>query len=333
MPGAPQIARVQWPNQNALRRYPLAISADGVAVGGKFQIPTSTFVDALIVTTFASKLHFAGFFISKLVIGREAFQLTISHVNETLPVATVFGQMNLFDENQVHMLRGINILSGTRGYLVTGDLKPVSELPPGEYIFEHQNTAFDPGVVCCGIRAIQTIGVEVSGSSVQELSGKVVFRAATGTQFRKIEEEDRTVILWDAIGNADLQAGCECEDSQLKPIYSVGGLPGDETGAINIFGSRCLEVQSESAGINLTNSCSEPCCDCAEDDGLQDRLDLLYQQILTMETRIATLESKYSQVDAIIEEANCDSLQCPPYEPETDGALIDSFSLYNQGQQ
>jgi hypothetical protein len=327
MPGAPQIARVQWPNQNALRRYPLAISADGVAIGEKFQIPTSTFVDALIVTTFASKLHFAGFFISQLTIGREAFQLAISHVDEALPVATVFGPMNLTDENQVHTLRGINTLSGTRGYLVTGDLKPVAELPPGTYSFTHQNAAFDPGVISCGIRAIQTIGVEVSGSNVQELSGKVVFRAATGTQFRKIEEENRTVILWDAIGNSDLQSGCECEDSELNPIYTVGGLPGDETGAINIFGSRCLEVQSESAGINLTNSCSEPCCDCAEDDGLNERLDLLYSQILTMETRIATLESKYSQVDALIEEASCDDVQCPPYDPETDGPLIDSFKL------
>ena len=329
MSGSPQLARVQWPNQNTLRRYPLAVSAAARDVTGRFTIPTSTFVDASICTTFSAKLHFAGFYLSQLTVSSDSFRVVISHLEESLPVGYVVGSLNISVENQTHTLRGVNTLSGTLGYLVTGDLKQLVALPPGVYNFTHTEAMFDPGVIHCSVESIQSLAVEISGSTSTELSGKIVVRAASGTQFRTVAEDDYNVIIWDAIGNPGLVSNCECEASDQQPILTIGGLPPDETGAVNIFGSRCLEVEPQAAGIQLSNSCSEPCCDCQEDTGLEDRLDLLYQQILTMDTRLASLETAYSQADNLInkDSLGCDTIDCPPYEPLTTPPLIDNFKL------
>lgn len=332
MPGSPQLARIQWPNQNTLRRYPLAVHASGVDVSGRFNLPTSTFVDASVSTTFQSKLHFAQFYISQLTVSADSFRVVISHAEETLPVGYAAGRLNSQPENQTHTIYGVNSLSGTLGYLVTGDLKQLAALPPGSYNFTVDNGALDPGVVHCAVKSMRSIAVEVSGTTATELNGKVIIRAASGTQFRLIEEEEQNIVIWDAIGNPDLVADCECEASDLRPILTVGGLPPDETGAVNIFGSRCLEVEPQAAGVQLSNSCSEPCCDCQDDSGLEDRLDLLYQQILTMDSRLASLETRYSQVDKLIgsSESGCDSIECPPYEPLEDLPLINDFKLDEQ---
>ena len=325
MAGSPTLQRVEWPNQNALRRYPLSVHASGMDRSGRLQLPSGFLVDFAISTPWEVNLHAAGFYVSRLTFSYESFRLEVSHRNSPAVVASAVGA---FTEsgNTTYALVGSGELAGTRGMLVIGDHKAITGEQPGSYQFSYTTAALDPNVVYSQPKSLRGLIVEDGGSETERITGDVRLRPSEGTRFRVEMAGEETIIVWDAIGTDDLRRNCDCDSSERPPVLTVAGLPPDETGAISLFGSRCLDVIPQTAGISLQNRCSEPCCDCQEDSGLEERLDLLYQQLMTMEDRVQALEANYLAVDdKISDDGGCDSVQCQPYDPFADGALIDSF--------
>lgn len=328
---SPSLARVSWPNQNSLRRYPLSATSNGRSRDDVFEIPSATFVDAKISTYWESNLHVAGFYIAKLTFSRTAFRVDIGHISLSEFVGVVVGSIS-GKENVAHAISGSGPLSGSRGTLVTGDLKYLLELTPGTYNFDHVNAAFDPGVVYAQPRTLRSLILESGGGETEEITGDIRLRPASGTQFRVVQENEETIIIWDAVGSTDLQEECPCENSSQRPVLTVGGLPPNESGAIELFGSRCLEVTAAAAGLQLANPCSEPCCDCQEDTGLDLRMDMLYQQVNAVEARIAALENAYTNLAGLTpENLSCDEVRCQPYDPEISGSMISDFRLNDPG--
>lgn len=324
------LARVQWPNQNALRRYPLAVFASGVDLTGNLTLPTSTFVDLRLSVPYDVGLHFGGFYIHDLLFSNSMFVINLAHRSTGELVARAVGELSRV-ENAQHQLLGTGVLAGSRGHLVTGDTTELRNSPPGHYFFHYDAAALDPSAVYVQPKAIRSVTVVSSGGQSQEMTGRLRLVSGAGTQFRLETQDDGVqTIVWDAIGVSDLRKDCECDNSYERPVLTVGGLPPDSTGAVNIFGSRCLEIATQSAGLKLQNTCSEPCCDCQEDSGIEGRLDMLRQQYITMETRVAALESRFDRTPTLNgDDEGCDKLQCQPFDPTSNVVML----AYDRGKE
>lgn len=328
MAGSPSLQRVEWPNQNALRRYPLAVQAHGTDTTGRFTLPSGFLVDGAISMSWESQLHFAGFYVRQLTFSRESFRLELGHRNLSGSVGVCVGGFDLQRENVTYSLLGTNELAGTNGMLVVGDPKHLVSLTPGNYLFDYQGAAMDPSIVYAQPRSVRSLQVTSGGGESAALTGNVRIVPTEGTQFRVESDDDGHVIVWDAVGSTELRRDCDCDAGDQTPIRTIGGLPADASGGIAFFGTGCLQISPQSSGLQFNNTCSEPCCDCQEDTGLNDRIDLLNQQLVTMENRLQQLEARYLQVDdKLIGEPGCDELQCQPYDPHSDGALIQNFNL------
>jgi hypothetical protein len=267
-------------------------------------------------------LHFGGFYIHDIMFSSSMFVLQLAHIATQDIVARAVGDLSR-QENVQHQLLGTGVLAGTKGHLVTGDSAELRGFPPGHYFFDHSMAALDPSVIYVQPKAIRSVTVVSSGGQSTEMTGRIRLVSGTGTQFRVETVEGVPTVIWDAVGSSNLRKECECDNSYDRPVLTVGGLPPDSSGAVNIFGSRCLGVVTQSAGLKLQNTCSEPCCDCQEDSGIDGRLDMLRQQYVTMETRVAALESRFDRTPTLnADEGGCDKIQCQPFDPSSSVVML-----------
>ena len=109
------------------------------------------------------------------------------------------------------------------------------------------------------------------------------------------------MIVFDAIDGAGLNNNCICVDNSLgsciQTIDQIGPTP---DGDFTVLGSDCLTVQPITNGIQLVDSCSQPCCGCTELETVTQALAQFGAQATTLENFLVSLEARVTQMDQVV---------------------------------
>ena len=123
------------------------------------------------------------------------------------------------------------------------------------------------------------------------MSGAIKLLAGSNVRLTRVAED---TIRIDAISGENLD-DCGSEDNPA-PIRFINGVPPDEDGNIRLDGSECVEVVLTAAAVlTIMDSCSKPCCGCAELSGLVEAL--------------RQMESQRGDISALVYRAQAEHLQ------------------------
>jgi hypothetical protein len=164
---------------------------------------------------------------------------------------------------------------GLSGGVELGQLPRGSDYPIGSFDLDFDNGRIRPSRVIMGPPTLSGLVIRDGEQAASVLTGQAVLQAGDGIRLRIEEDDDRRVIVIDAVNDNELTASCDCGQPTGEPIYSINGVAADENGNINIAGLQCVDLQSQDTAIYVANPCSQPCCGCESAEALTANLQPL----------------------------------------------------------
>jgi hypothetical protein len=255
---------------NAIRSYPFANGTSRRPVIGKddFQIPNDFIVGASIITTADNTtIQPNCFFLQRLSLYPHGYTLTIGYRNylsdtafTDISVAKAILLITDF-ENKSTVIPLIPIepnFHGIQGHITIGNVNNISMQLEGEWLFDLPSARFEIDVVRYLPRCVSGIKVTNPDGSFQTIYGEVELVAGTNVLFSQEVEQGVTKIKLDVQQDTPTAAS-------ISPIYTLNGIRPNSVGNFNIIsGSECLEIVEELNQISISETCAQPCCDCAE---------------------------------------------------------------------
>lgn len=277
------VINAEWLNQNSQRAYPFAEdmlrrpTIDG-AVSPGYAIPNGAFLDMVMATNFDPQ---PSVYLSAFTLAGSSATAVISDASDGTVLA-VASAVVTDDEYTPVNFSGSGRHDDIRGTVVFGNLAAVAQsLPDGIYRFGPGETRFEarccrPSIPCVsGLFLTNAAGTQDGA----RLRGDVAIVAGQNV-WLDYDEENNAIII-----NADNRYGyndkCDCDSGDRRqPILTVNGISAPE---VEIEGGDCVNVEKRDGRIIISDTCSKPCCGCAE-------LTFLNQKTNNITTSIGTLE-------------------------------------------
>lgn len=300
----PGIWNVEWPNVNAGRKYPLALDATLKDATGTFSLPNELVVDfvlpvhiSTVPTTDPTLFH-----ISQLGVFSAGVVISFAYDGETF--ATVNVPTDGFVPYSTFPVIGTGAFFDSRGWVTVGQIGDTLN-SPGAWTFDADGTRFLPVTIRPDIRAVTSLSVIDSGGVSTPISGDIAFFAGSNFKFTVELAEDfplelplrtKDRIIFSAISGIGLQEDCDCNelDESAPCIQTINGIGPSASGNIAISGSACMDVTQSGSTVTISDTCSEPCCDCRELAVVTDAVALLSQQIADLDFLAQKLNSDIS---------------------------------------
>lgn len=273
---------VEWLNQNSQRNYPfrenmrLRPTIDG-ALSEEYRLPDGCLLDMVLATNFEVQ---PVAYMSAFTLAGNVATAVISDASDGTVLAVASAVQG--DEEQTPVnFTGSGVHDDIRGTVVFGDLRKVGErIPDGVYRFSADESTFEARCVRPSVPCVSGLYVGVAGyEDAPRLRGDVALVAGNNVWLGFNEEYNAIVI------NADTNYGyndkCACDQNERKEILTINGL---SAGDVVIEGDECVSVTTENGRIRISDTCSKPCCGCAE-------LTFLNQKTNEITTTIGKLES------------------------------------------
>lgn len=278
------IINIEWLNQNSQRAYPFQEDMqcrpiiDNILLDN-YKLPNNAILDLIITTNFEvqPKIYLKTFTlagdIATIAIADTADD-TVLAVASTTPSDDMYTPINF---------SGVGKHDDIRGTVVFGDITGIkAQLPDGIYHFTSEETLFEarcvrPSIPCVsGLYLTDTIG---SYESVR-LRGDVALIAGDNIRLDFNEKDNAIIIHADA--SLSYNQKCDCNAYENEPIYTINGINAQN---VVIDGDgECVNVVTADGKIKITDTCSKPCCGCAE-------LTYLSQKTNEITTSIGKLDS------------------------------------------
>ncbi len=296
---------LEWLNHNASRAYPLAEDATATSIDEGFVLPKSFIVGLRLNVPALQNVGPAGFFIRYIGSYATGFSVTIAYQpdDDSDPINVASAQISraAHVRNQTYSLTGIGDFENSRGRIVIGALDDIDDQPAGQFEFDLEGGRLETEAVLPQIRGVDSV-VFVNGTDESDpIYSRLRLRAGPNIQFRLVEQDDeQTVVEVSAISGINLNEDCVCTDDNATPVKSINGVFADSSGNINLLGSQCLTVSSITNGLRLTDTCSNPCCDCTDLAKLTSSLEIFGQKAATIDNFVTGLEAAVRQMDAVV---------------------------------
>lgn len=301
----------EWLNSNSQRAYPLSEQATLMDVSGSITIPDSFIVAMQLSVPLQAFTNPQLFYILGLTLSPTGYTITVGY--EGVPVAVTSFAAATHNENASYALAGISPFDDCVGAVSIGLLDDISQLPAGQYVFDSTGGLLDPDAIRPQISGITSITL-VNGSEIgNKLYGDIELIAGTNVQLSTITQVGMpTQIIINAISGAGLNTSCVCGSGaeQLSPILTINGIAADSTGNFRISGESCVTVTQQTNGIVLTNTCASPCCGCKELDALSVQLDLLSNNVTTMQNFQSRLSGEVTQMQLVVLGSRLGDVSC-----------------------
>jgi hypothetical protein len=118
----------------------------------------------------------------------------------------------------------------------------------------------------------------------------------------------------DAISGVGLDSACECSGAPASavPITSINGV-GTDDGDFEILGGgpgNCVQVATTAGQVSVTDSCSAPCCGCAEREKLQAALDWIRGELGTLQGFLQRLDASVANQAGVITASKVQDTGC-----------------------
>jgi len=278
----PPIWNVEWPNINSQRNYPFAQSA--TLVSEDFTLPNDLIVDLVmpVNTGVTPAVDPTLFHVSRIGVFSGGVVITLAYNGSDF--ATINVAKSTFTAYKTYSFTGINEYFDVQGWITVGSITKTLEYP-GSWDFTAATAGLEPTVVRPNLRSITSMRVANGEDVSAALSGDIVLVAGNNVRFRLGEVSGDPAIIVDAVTGANYQEECECTDiNELSPpIRSINGVAPDESGNLTLQGSDCLSLNGGTAKITLEDTCSDPCCGCAELEVITDTFAAVQNQVQTLQ--------------------------------------------------
>lgn len=305
----------EWQNQNSLRNYPLADDASGVDTTLSFTLPSSFLLELSLPVHAGLNVVPQNFFLRAVSVFAGGYSISIAYNDGTSTppiVATATIAKTTHVEGNVYSLPGINDFADSVGKIVVGALLEIDQQPAGQFFFDYESGKLDPDCIRPQIRGVSSL-VVVSGTDVsQPIYGDIYLTAGDNMQITLISVGDVSEIRLDAIEGAGLTTNCDCTGTTPLPpaIRTIDGIPPDEHGNFNLLGGTCFDVGELAHGLKFTDTCSQPCCGCAELSAITAEIQHFRDEALTLENFVHALKSQIDNMESTILGSRIGSPNC-----------------------
>lgn len=238
----------------------------------------------------------AKFFVRSVAVFATGLNVSVGYDDGTASppvVASAVVPFSTHREYQSYALPGAGDFDDTVGKIVIGDTSDLSTLPPGQYLFTPEAGRLDTDVVRPIIRGVSAL-VLVNGTERSErLYGDQELTAGTNMRITPATVNGVQQIRFDAINGEGLNDECVCEgDTQDPCIKTINGVAPTPAGDFTLLGSNCITVNSVTNGLRFVDTCSDPCCGCAELEAVTRDLEKFGEAATTLNNFITRLEGQ-----------------------------------------
>jgi hypothetical protein len=141
----------------------------------------------------------------------------------------------------------------------------------------------------------------VNGSTVSAAySGIIELVAGTNITLVPTVVGGITTIQINAIDGAGLNSECGCAGAPAVPITRINGVPPTAAGDFTLLGDDCLQITAIGHGLQLTDSCSQPCCGCQELAAITQDLEQFGAEATTLQTFVNALSVSVNQMNMVV---------------------------------
>lgn len=295
---------LDWLAHNSQRRYPLTADATGLDVTGDFSLPDDFIPELYLPVHAGLDVQPGRFFIRSIGVYAAGFSVIVGYDDGTTVhnVASAVIARATHVKNTTYALGGLGDFADTVGRIVIGSLGNIDQQPPGLWQFAMTGTRLETDCVRPIVRGIGGFRVR-NGTTLSDLIyGDVVFEAGANQRIDVIYTDgEDPVIRWNAIEGEGLNEICAClDEGSTPPIKTINGVPPTVSGDFTLLGSDCLSVNPIEHGLQLVDTCSQPCCGDPELQEITRALESLRVQAATAEQFLVRLESRVDQMDLAV---------------------------------
>lgn len=292
----------EWLYQNTVRHYPLAPHAEPTDITKSFTLPDDLLVELYLPIAYSINANPAKFFIRTIVSYVSGITITIGYDGGTLgqfDVATAIVSYSAVTEFTPIVLAGTDAFSATTGRLVIGRIANILKQPSGSFSFAPDATPLDVDCIRPSLQSVSGITIQDGAGTLFTMTGIVQLTAGSNTVISVV---DNQTIRIDAVEGAGLNQACSCTDlgTTPTPITSINGVTADPTGAITITGDSCLTINPIANGFQITDSCSNPCCGCAELEAITGELQNFASVATTLGNFTSQLQGQVAQMTQVV---------------------------------
>ena len=128
------------------------------------------------------------------------------------------------------------------------------------------------------------MAVDASGYETPKLMGDVSIVAGENIRFDYDPENNALMISADP--NSGYADDCDCEANATGFVRSINGISVDD---VKIVGDDCVNVTSDGGIVKISDTCSQPCCGCAETAFINQTVNDIQTSVNTLERNVASL--------------------------------------------
>lgn len=294
---------IEWLNHNSQRRLPLADDATAVDTTESFEVPNDFLVALDLPLSAALNVDPARFFVKQIAAYATGYGVFIGYQpasGSAITVATALIPSQTHTRNFPYRLGGIGDFADTLGTLVVGSLENIDKQPAGSWDFTLEATRFDTFGVRPIIQDVSAI-VAVNGDQRSNpLRGDVELAAGTNMQIAISGGIGGSSIVLNAISGEGTITTCDCEGQPTNPILTINGVPPTADGRFTLVGSDCLQIETIDNGIRLIDTCSQPCCGCAELERITQDLERLGMNAKLIESFVTELKANVDSMSLTV---------------------------------
>lgn len=283
----------EWLNQNSQRTYPfrenmqLRPLIDG-SLAADYRIPNELILDmAMVSTSYDSP---PSVYLSKVTFVGGVVTVVFSDAGSDEAIAVASTVLSGEDITPVNFF-GVGKHDDIRGTVVFGDLAKVGEeLPDGIYTYPSTETMFETRCVRPSVPCVSGLFLSNSIGTVESsrLRGDVALIAGKNVKLEYDEENNAIVI--NARSDYDYNDKCDCDFQDNRDVVKT--VNGISVQNVVIEGDgECVEVETSDGRIRISDTCSKPCCGCAELTFLNEKTN----EISTSQSRLSAFAEALNQ--------------------------------------
>jgi hypothetical protein len=297
---------LEWLNANAQRSYPLSDSATKLDTSGTFSIPDSFLLGLYFPVNSSINIEAERFFIYSISVFATGVSLVLGYDDGAGNVSTVAETvvpLSTHTEYRSYSLVGSGDFSDSVGKAVFGKTDDLQKLPAGQYFFNYAAGKLDTDCVRPVIRGVSSIVLVNGNDRTEKLNGVIELVAGTNMQLSVTYVTGQpTQIRFDAISGEGLSKTCICtnDDTQVPCIRTINGIPPTAAGDFTLLSDECIQLTSQTNGIQIKDVCSKPCCGCTELQAVTQDLTRFGDASLSLQNYLNRLEGSVNRMNLTV---------------------------------
>jgi hypothetical protein len=258
------IWNVNWLVENTQRPYPLIFGPAAVDTTGTVSIPEDFLVQMQITASY--NFDPTGFYIGSIASVGTGFIVTLKHalfvafsLSITIPSTTADFDSFQFSSDSDQLT----------GSLTIGTLSSIAQWPAGVWTFLPAVATLESDVARPTLASLNRLYVRNGDTLSAPLTGYVVLDAGPNIRLTTAVTSTGNLVTISAGSNPNYTQSCVCGNGEpTQGIISINGQTGDSNGNFNIIGKGCYQFTPVANGIEITNTCTDPCCTCDQLEGV-----------------------------------------------------------------